>query len=408
MGSINDNVNFKVQRLSSITDIAKEVENVGADLSTISIFTAKGRIMPIKVYDVSPAAANILKQEMLSLGGDAIVHRNAINCKIEKSDVLLLGTPRHYRYLKDKLAYMPYWGLKEIGELIVSIMKKDKTPPPMQTSHGTLSFDKPLIMGIINATPDSFFEHSRKKTIEDVVKTARRMIEEGADILDIGGESTRPGADPVPVEEEIKRVIPAIKAIRDEVSNDIIISVDTYKAEVAEKALAAGADIINDISGLRFDKNMAKIARDFGVPVVIMHIKGTPRNMQKNPHYDNFMKELHQYFMERIEYATSEGIDERNIILDPGIGFGKRLQDNVDIFNQIEGMLMYGRPILIGASRKSMIGMILDNIPPTERLEGTLALTALAVDRGAHIIRVHDVKENRKVADLTYYLKAHR
>ncbi len=403
-----DSIRSKVQRLSSITDIAKEVRNVGADLSTISIFTAKGKIVPIKLYGLVPAAANIIKQEMLALGGDAIVHRNAINCKIETSDVLLLGTPRHYRYLKEKLAYMPYWGLKEIGEEIVNILENPTVPEPMNTPHGTLSFDKPLIMGIINTTPDSFFSGSRKQALEEIVNTARQMIEDGADILDIGGESTRPGADPVSLEEELDRVIPAIKAIRQEVSKDIIISIDTYKAKVAEEALKAGADIINDISGLRFDENMVNVATQWNVPVIIMHIKGTPRNMHKNPHYDNFIKELHEYFIERIDYAVSHGIDEKNIILDPGIGFGKRLQDNVDIFNQIEGMLMYGRPILIGASRKSMIGMILDGIPPEERLEGTLALTALAVDRGAHIIRVHDVKENRKVADITYYLKIHR
>ncbi len=404
-----ENIKPKVQMLSSITSIEKEVKRIGADLSTIPIFQNKGEIIPIKLYDLVPAAANIIKQELLSLGGDAIVHRNAINCKVETSDALLLGTRKHYIQLQKKLSYMPYWNLKEIGEVIIDLLKTFTTSPaPIQTPHGTITFDKPIIMGIINTTPDSFFSGSRKQSINEIVATARRMVEEGADILDIGGESTRPGADPVSLEEELNRVIPAIKAIRKEIGDKIIISVDTYKSTVAKQAIDAGADIINDISGLQFDKNMVEVARTLSVPIIIMHIKGTPRNMQKNPHYDNFIKELHEYFITRIEYAISKGILETNIILDPGIGFGKRLEDNVEIFNQIEALRAYGRPILIGASRKSMIGMILNNIPPEERLEGTLALTAIAVDRGAHIIRVHDVKENRRVADLVYYLRRKR
>ena len=304
---------------------------------------------------------------------------------------------------------MPYWGLKEIGEELLKILESfQQKPSPIQIPHGQLTFDKPLIMGIINVTPDSFFNKSRKTRLDEIVKTAQKMIEEGADILDIGGESTRPGSDPVPLEEELNRVIPAIKIIRKEVSDKIPISIDTYKSVVADKALEAGADIINDISGLRFDSEMSHVASHWNVPVVIMHIKGTPKDMQKNPNYNNFLKELHEYFVERISYAISHGINENNIILDPGIGFGKRLQDNVDIFNYLTSLQMYNKPILIGASRKSMIGMILNEKDPENRLEGTLALTAIAVEKGAHIIRVHDVKENRKVADLVHFLKTHR
>lgn len=405
---ILDNVKQKIQIIDPI-NIKREVNLIGADPVTIPIFEAKSQMIPIKIYDVTPAAANILKQEMLSLGGDAIVHKYTINCKIDKTDVLLLGTLKHYKQLKIKLSYMTYWKLKEIGEELVRILESfQKKPSPMQIPHGQLTFDKPLIMGIINVTPDSFFNKSRKIKLEEIVKTAQKMIEEGADILDIGGESTRPGSDPVPLEEELNRVIPAIKIIRKEVSDKIPISIDTYKSVVADKALEAGADIINDISGLRFDNKMSDVAAHWNVPVVIMHIKGTPKDMQKNPNYNNFLKELHEYFVERISYATSHGINENNIILDPGIGFGKRLEDNIDIFNYLTSMLMYNKPVLIGASRKSMIGMILNEKDPENRLEGTLALTAIAVEKGAHIIRVHDVKENRKVADLIHFLKTHR
>jgi len=403
-----DNIKQKIQIIDPV-NIKREVNLIGADLVTIPIFEAKSQIIPIKIYDVIPAAANILKQEMLSLGGDAIVHKYTINCKIDKTDVLLLGTLKHYKQLKIKLSYMPYWGLKEIGEELVKILESfQQKPSPIQIPHGQLTFDKPLIMGIINVTPDSFFNKSRKTKLDEIVKTAQKMIEEGADILDIGGESTRPGSDPVPLEEELNRVIPAIKIIRKEVSDKIPISIDTYKSVVADKALEAGADIINDISGLRFDSEMSHVASHWNVPVVIMHIKGTPKDMQKNPNYNNFLKELHEYFVERISYAISHGINENNIILDPGIGFGKRLQDNVDIFNYLTSLQMYNKPILIGASRKSMIGMILNEKDPENRLEGTLALTAIAVEKGAHIIRVHDVKKNRKVADLVHFLKTHR
>lgn len=405
---ILDNVKQKIQIIDPI-NIKREVNLIGADPVTIPIFEAKSQMIPIKIYDIIPAAANILKQEMLSLGGDAIVHKYTINCKIDKTDVLLLGTLKHYKQLKIKLSYMTYWKLKEIGEELVRILESfQRKPSPMQIPHGQLTFDKPLIMGIINVTPDSFFNKSRKIKLEEIVKTAQKMIEEGADILDIGGESTRPGSDPVPLEEELNRVIPAIKIIRKEVSDKIPISIDTYKSVVADKALEAGADIINDISGLRFDNKMSDVAAHWNVPVVIMHIKGTPKDMQKNPNYNNFLKELHEYFVERISYATSHGINENNIILDPGIGFGKRLEDNIDIFNYLTSMLMYNKPVLIGASRKSMIGMILNEKDPENRLEGTLALTAIAVEKGAHIIRVHDVKENRKVADLIHFLKTHR
>ncbi len=248
------------------------------------------------------------------------------------------------------------------------------------------------VMGIINVTPDSFYEDSRVK-IDELLERVNQMIKEGAEIIDVGGESTRPGSDPVPLEEELNRVIPAIKLIKE--NFNIKVSVDTYKAKVAQKALEAGADIVNDISAMMFDPDMVKVVADNKVPVILMHIKGTPKDMQQNPTYEDVVKEIKEYFIERINFAKAQGIEQ--VILDPGIGFGKKLEHNLEILRRIKEFKELGYPILIGASRKSMIGMILNGLPPSERLEGTLAITAYCALNGVDYIRVHDVKENFRV-----------
>ncbi len=248
------------------------------------------------------------------------------------------------------------------------------------------------VMGIINVTPDSFYEGSRVK-IDELLERVNRIIQEGAEIIDVGGESTRPGSDPVPLEEELNRVVPAIKIIKE--NFDIKVSVDTYKAKVAQKALEAGADIVNDISAMTFDPDMVKVVSESKAPVILMHIKGTPKDMQQNPTYDDVVKEIKEYFIERINFAKVHGVEQ--IILDPGIGFGKKLEHNLEILRRIKEFKELGYPILIGASRKSMIGMILDGLPPSERLEGTLAITAYCALNDVDYIRVHDVKENVRV-----------
>lgn len=255
------------------------------------------------------------------------------------------------------------------------------------------------VMGIINVTPDSFYANSRVNELE-LLNRVEQMIKDGVEIIDIGGESTRPGSDPVPLEEEIKRVVPVVKMIRKHF--DIPISVDTYKAEVAKLSLEEGADIINDISALRMDEKMINIVSYYKCPVIIMHMKGTPKTMQQNPQYDNVVSEIIDFFKERIEYLKSYGIEE--IIIDPGIGFGKTLQHNLEILNRIDDFRVLGYPILIGASRKSMIGMILDK-PPEERLNGTLAITAYCALHNVEIVRVHDVRENVEVVKVIEAIK---
>lgn len=251
-------------------------------------------------------------------------------------------------------------------------------------------------MGILNVTPDSFSDGGRYFDRALAVKRAQEMAEEGADIIDVGGESTRPGSAPVPLQEEISRTIPVIEALAKNIK--VPISIDTYKAEVAKRAMDAGASIVNDISGLRFDPEMPKVVSQYKCPVVIMHIKGTPKSMQANPQYEALIPEIMDYFRESIRLAVESGIAEDKIIIDPGIGFGKTFDHNLEIIKNLREFTLLEKPLLAGVSRKAFIGKILGDAPASERLEGTAASVAISILNGANIIRVHDVKEMRKVA----------
>ncbi len=252
----------------------------------------------------------------------------------------------------------------------------------------------PVIMGILNVTPDSFSDGGRYRSVEEAVDHARLMIEEGADIIDVGGESTRPYSEPVAEKEELHRVIPVIERLHE--IPGAFISVDTYKASVAREALKAGADMVNDISGLTYDNAMAGVIAENDAYTVIMHIKGTPRNMQENPRYDDVIGEIREFLHERVEYAVLSGVDREKIVVDPGIGFGKRVEDNLRILKMLDAFKELGRPVLVGTSMKSFIGKITD-MPLEERVEGTLASLAVAIMNGADVLRVHDVRRARKV-----------
>ena len=253
------------------------------------------------------------------------------------------------------------------------------------------------IMGVLNVTPDSFSDGGKFFKSDDAVSQGMKMIEEGADMIDVGGESTRPGSDPLPTEEELSRVIPVIEALSKK--TDVPVSIDTYKAEVARRALDAGAQMINDISALRFDPKMKEVASEYKVPIVLMHIKGTPKEMQKDPSYEDVIAEITEYLRQSIKIAQDAGIAREKIIIDPGIGFGKRLRDNLNILKNLRKFSILRCPILIGCSRKSFIDKILD-LPAEERLEGSLAALAVAVMNGANIVRVHDVKESKRAVSL--------
>lgn len=262
------------------------------------------------------------------------------------------------------------------------------------TRHGAIQLERrTAVMGIINVTPDSFYDGGRRTDAQTLVADAIAMVEAGADIIDIGGESTRPGASPVSLHEELARVLPVIRDLRPVVP--VPISVDTYKAEVARAVLAEGADMVNDISALTFDAGMADLVAAEKVPVILMHMQGTPRTMQLDPHYSDVVAEVRNFLARRVEFAVQTGIEREKIIIDPGIGFGKTLEHNLALLKGLPGLARVGQPLLVGVSRKGFIGKLLDAVPD-ERLEGSLAAAVAAVLAGAHIIRAHDVKATCK------------
>ena len=263
-----------------------------------------------------------------------------------------------------------------------------------------LSFSIPKIMGIVNVTPDSFSDGGKYFSVDDAVNHALKLIDEGADLIDIGGESTRPGSDPVSLEEELRRTIPVIKNIHQQ-RKDVIISIDTTKSEVAKQALDSGAQIINDISGLTFDEKMIDIAKEYNSGVVIMHIKGNPKTMQENPEYGDVVKEVYDFLLVQSIKAKQNDIDK--IIVDPGIGFGKRVEDNFSLIKNLDYFQSLGYPVMIGLSKKSFIGKNL-NLDNDQREIGTIILETISVIKSARIIRTHNVKYCNQLVKLASHI----
>jgi dihydropteroate synthase len=263
--------------------------------------------------------------------------------------------------------------------------------------------DRVLVMGVLNVTSDSFYDGGYYNTPETAVQRALEMVEQGADILDIGGESSRPGAEPVSIDDELNRVIPVVKEIRRRC--DVMISVDTTKSAVAQEALNHGAGMINDISAMRFDPHMCDVVAESSAFLVLMHMQGTPQTMQSNPSYEDVVSEIKDFLKERITKALSSGIARKQLIVDPGIGFGKRLVHNLEIIRRLGDFKDLDVPIMVGLSRKSFLGEIL-NLPAAQRLTGTIAASSIAIVNGADIIRVHDVKEGRQAADVAVSLRS--
>jgi dihydropteroate synthase len=276
--------------------------------------------------------------------------------------------------------------------------------------RGRLELSKRVhIVGILNVTPDSFSDGGRYGTADDAAAEALRMCELGADVIDVGGESTRPGSSAVDPAEEIRRTEGVVRAIRER--SAVPISIDTRKADVARAALAAGADIVNDVSALRDDAELGRVCAEHGAPVVLMHMLGTPRTMQVDPHYDDVIAEVRSFLAAAVERAVAAGVREDRIILDPGIGFGKRLEDNLALVSRLDRIVELGHPVMMAASRKSFLGMVLaaddgTPLPVTEREAATVAVTALSIARGARIVRVHDVEANARAARVTEALLA--
>jgi len=263
----------------------------------------------------------------------------------------------------------------------------------------------PLIMGILNVTPDSFSDGGHYADTASAVEQARQMIEQGVDIIDIGGESTRPGAEPVSAEEQIQRVVPVITAIRKELSPSIAISIDTTLSAVADAALDAGATLINDISAGLQDKMIFSVAAKRDVPIILMHIRGQPKTMQQEPYYEDVVSEVLTHLRVRIELALAAGVKKHNIAIDPGIGFGKRKQDNLDLLAHLDKFVATGYSVLLGTSRKRFMGGICAVTEPMELVTATAVTTALGVMQGVQMFRVHDVKENKQAADVAWAIK---
>ena len=384
-------------RVISIDDspsARSEMGKIGVHETGVRIMEKKAFFYSIKVENVKNQAANIIKQEMLSLGGETAVSRDVLNFSRKKSDVLLLGTEKQFRELIVKLSRQPFalpLLSQEIKKVLSNYQKRDFK---LSSKGHTLQLGKrTLIMGVLNVTPDSFYDGGRYGNLRKAVERALEMVEEGADIIDIGGESSRPGANSVEEKEELERVIPVIKKLSSRIR--VPVSIDTYKSGVAKKAIDAGASIVNDISALRMDEKMAKVIESSGVPVCLMHMQGTPRNMQRNPRYKDVVSEIFAFLRERIDFCEQAGIDIEKTIVDPGIGFGKTVLHNLEILKKLDQFKSLGRPIIIGVSRKSLIGKVLQ-LEPEERLEGSLASAIWCMTKGASILRVHDVRETKR------------
>lgn len=291
---------------------------------------------------------------------------------------------------------------EDLGRELAALLKVEvKFASPMEVGGKLLPVgERTIVMGVLNVTPDSFFDGGRYYDPARAEERALEMIAEGADIIDVGGESTRPGADPVPAEEECRRVLPVIRRLSQAV--DVPISIDTYKAEVAKAALEAGATIVNDITGLQRDPDMAKVAADYGAAVVVMHSKGDPKTMQLNPEYDDVVREVREYLEKGCERAIQAGVLPDRIWIDPGIGigFGKTAAHSLTLLRRLRELRPLGFPILVGTSNKSVIGNVL-NLPVNERVEGTAATIAAAIAYGADGVRVHDVRVMRRVSEMT-------
>ncbi len=393
-------------RFGDRAELSCAVAKAGCDMNSLPYFENRREMLQIYVTDVPAPAASIIKQEMLSRGGDAAVHAQVITCGVKTSDVIIFGTAKQLGHLAEKLKRMPWWGLEDIAEAIHALIAPPKPYARKLPCGAELAFgERMLLMGIINLTDDSFFSGSRSggKT-DETVKRALRMAEEGADILDLGAESTRPGAGRVTEEQELSRVEAAVTAIRRELPR-MPLSIDTTRASVARAALAAGADIINDVSGLQFDEDIARAAAEYKAMLVVMHMRGTPKDMQTMCGYRDLLSEVCSFLREAAQKAETLGVPRENIIIDPGVGFAKDYNQNLLLIRHCESFKSLGYPLLVGASRKGVVGAATNAKSAADRLCGTVAITSICCWQGADIIRVHDVKENKEAIMMTEALR---
>ncbi len=395
---------IRARYFSTIKEAEQTFKKIGCDPAGIKIMNEKAVFWTLLLKDISLRAAIILKQEMMALGGETVASKEVMTLTPEKTDVLLLGTQKQYKRLIQKL-YQQQFGCKEIASHIASFLKKQNqraglSAQQWHVGQHVLDFSKPIIMGIVNITPDSFSDGNKYLEPTAAIRHCKQLIEEGAHILDLGAESTRPGSDPVCVEEELQRLLPVLDALLQSKELTVPFSIDTWKPEVAEVCLKKGVHIINDITGLQNPK-MQALAVKYNIPVVMMHMQGMPKTMQENPVYNDIVDDIISFFERQIQRCERKGISK--IILDPGIGFGKTVSNNLEILRRLKEFNILGKPLLIGTSRKSFIQKTIGGTPD-DRLEGTIASNVFAAMQGVHIFRVHDVKTCKRALELTAHI----
>lgn len=397
---------YSIKQIRNFEEAKKEMLAIDVDGGGIPIMAPKSVFKVIKITDVRRDAATVMKQEMLSIGGDVGVAKGTINATVDKTDVLIFGTVAQVREFITKISIQPF-GLKRISQdldrLLTNYHKKLESweVGKYSAKRYKINLDKPLIMGIVNVTPDSFFDGSKYSTTNAAVRHAIELVKQGAHILDIGGESSRPGSESVSAKTELEKVLPVVKVLVRDKAVNVPISVDTYKSEVAEACLKSGAHIINDISGFK-NPRMISVCKKFDAGVIAMHMQGTPKSMQQNPVYNDVVREVFEYLEDTVVNARNLGVTK--LAVDPGIGFGKTLEHNLLLLKNLTEFKSLGCPILVGASRKSFIGKI-SNVDVDKRLPGTIAANSYALLNGANILRVHDVEEAKLAAEVIEGIK---
>ena len=371
-------------------DLRQELARVGADEICRPIFAQKHRTMAFKVEGLSTAGANILKQTALACGADCAVHHDVASGRTKHSDAILFVNRRQLPFLAERLRHQPECVARIVPRLLEVERRAFAADLRMRFGDRALDLgERTCVMGILNVTPDSFYDGGRYLDPADAAERAAQMEEEGADFIDIGAESTRPGSKPVPDAEQVRRLVPVLEKVCARAG--VPVSVDTTSATVARAALDAGAQMVNDVSGFTADPELATVVARAGVPCVLMHLPERPATMQQQPAYVDLMAELVGWLEQALERGERAGVERGRMIVDPGIGFGKTLAHNLEILRRLSELATLGRPIMVGTSRKSFIAGAL-GLEPGERLEATLASCVGAAANGANVLRVHDVR----------------
>jgi len=389
----------RVLEARSTAEIAREIDRTESDPEGVGLMTRKARIYPVRLDGVPLKAAPLLKQEMLAAGGDSAHARGVADHSVSATTVVLLGTWGQYRRLIPKLQRQPFH-LGTIGSAIDLALQHYTSRNPRTVGTGPRALEvgrATRIMGVVNVTPDSFSDGGRFLDPDAAVRRVSTLVEEGADLIDIGGESTRPGATPVNPEDEWQRVGPVLERLPGE--RRWPVSIDTRSAAVAERALAAGADWVNDVGGLREPAMRALVART-GVPVVLLHMRGTPATMQADTAYQDLRGEVFGALADAAAIAETDGVRPEQILLDPGLGFGKSAEQSLELLAHVGELRSLGFPIVVGASRKSFLGAATGGRGVADRLEAGLAAAVIAAEEGAAIVRTHDVAATRRALDL--------